>query len=148
VRRAELAVFPRRPGDLTLTLGGDPPAGRIAVEAGLEHELLAIFTLSGVSAGHTFAREDLGDLAGAGQLAWLDRLETEHDNLWAAMSWLAGHGPLEQAVHLITVAWRFWWLRSHPAELARLGDDLVAGSKDLPPCQRAGRWPSPWPSPP
>ena len=44
------------------------------------------------------------DLAEPGQLAWLDRLEIEHDNRWAAMSWLAGHGPLEQAVHLIQ-AW-------------------------------------------
>jgi predicted ATPase len=77
------------------------------------------------------------DLTGAGQLAWLDRLETEHDNLWAAMSWLAGHGPLEQAVHLSLVTWRYWWLRGHAAELARLGDDFVAGSKDLPPDQHA-----------
>jgi predicted ATPase len=77
------------------------------------------------------------DLAGPGQLTWLDRLETEHDNLWAAMSWLAGHGPLEQAVHLSTVTWRFWWLRGNAAELARLGDDFVAGSEDLPPIQRA-----------
>jgi predicted ATPase len=77
------------------------------------------------------------DLAGPGQLAWLDRLETEHDNLWAAMSWLAGHGPLEQAVHLSMVTWRFWWLRGHTAELARLGDDFADGSKDLPPYQHA-----------
>jgi predicted ATPase len=77
------------------------------------------------------------DVTGAGQLAWLDRLETEHDNLWAAMSWLAGHGPLEQAVHLSTVTWRFWWLRGHTAEYARVGDDFVAGSKDLPPYQQA-----------
>jgi predicted ATPase len=77
------------------------------------------------------------DLAGPGQLAWLDRLETEHDNLWAAMSWLAGHGPLEQAVHLSTVTWRFWWLRGHAAEYARLGDDFVAGSKDMPPYRHA-----------
>src|SRR5215469_8870801 len=77
------------------------------------------------------------DLTGAGQLAWLDRLEADHDNLWAAMSWLAGHGPLEQAVHLITVTNRYWWLRGHAAELARPGDDIVAGSKDLPPGQHA-----------
>jgi predicted ATPase len=77
------------------------------------------------------------DLAGAGQLAWLDRLETDHDNLWATMSWLAGHGPLEQAVHLSLVTLRFWWLRGHAAELARLGDDIVAGSHDLPPFQHA-----------
>jgi predicted ATPase len=77
------------------------------------------------------------DLTGPGQLAWMDRLEAEHDNLWAAMSWLAGHGPLEQAVHLSMVTERFWWLRGHAAEYARLGDDLVAGSKDLPPYQHA-----------
>ncbi len=77
------------------------------------------------------------DLAGPGQLAWLDRLETEHDNLWAAVSWLVDHGPLEQAVHLIVVTWRFWWLHGHAAELARPGDDFVAGSQDLPPVQHA-----------
>jgi predicted ATPase len=77
------------------------------------------------------------DLTGAGQLAWLDRLETEHDNLWAAMYWLAGHGPLEQAVHLSQVTWRFWWLRGHAAEYGRLVDDFVAGSKDMPARQHA-----------
>jgi len=77
------------------------------------------------------------DLAGPGQLAWLDRLEAEHDNLFAAISWLAGHGPLEQAVHLSLVTGRYWLLRGHAAELARPGDDIVAGSKDLPPGQRA-----------
>jgi len=77
------------------------------------------------------------DLAGTGQLAWLDRLETEHDNLWAALSWLAGHGPPEQAVHLSLVTWRYWWLRGHAAEYARLADDFVAGSKDMPPDQHA-----------
>jgi predicted ATPase len=77
------------------------------------------------------------ELAGPGQLAWLDRLDTEHDNLLATMSWLADHGPLEQAVRLSLVTWRFWWLRGHAAELARLGDDFVAGSQDLPPLPHA-----------
>jgi hypothetical protein len=77
------------------------------------------------------------DLAGAAQLAWLCRLETEHDNAWAAMSWLVGQGHIDQATHLFLMTWRFWWLRGHLAELARLGDEIVAGSEDLPPYQRA-----------
>jgi predicted ATPase len=77
------------------------------------------------------------ELAGPGQVAWLDRLETEHDNLWAAMSWLVDHGPLDQAVHLSQVTSRFWWLRGHVAEYARLGDDFAAGTKDMSPYQQA-----------
>ena len=77
------------------------------------------------------------ELAGPGQLAWLGRLETEHDDVWGAMSWLVDQGHLDQATHLFLVTWRFWWLRGHVAEFARLGDEIVAGSEDLPPYQRA-----------
>jgi predicted ATPase len=84
-----------------------------------------------------YAEPAAADLAGPGQLAWLDRLETEHDNLWAAMSWLVDHGPIEQAVHLFLVTWRFWWLRGHLAELSRLGDGMAAGGAHLPPYQHA-----------
>jgi tetratricopeptide (TPR) repeat protein len=85
----------------------------------------------------TLTEPATADLAGPGQLAWLDRLETEHDNLWAAPSWLVDHGPLEEAVHLIVVTWRFWWLRGHAAELARPGDDFAAGSEGMRPYQHA-----------
>ena len=77
------------------------------------------------------------ELAGPGRLPWLGRLETEHDNLLAAMSWLVDQGHLDQATHLFLMSWRFWWVRGHLAELARPGDELVAGSEDLPPYQRA-----------
>jgi predicted ATPase len=77
------------------------------------------------------------DLAGSGQLAWLRRLETEHDNAWAAMSWLVDQGHLDQAVHLFLMTWRFWWLRGHLAEFARLGDEIAAGSENAPPYQWA-----------
>src|SRR5262249_9519008 len=53
------------------------------------------------------------------------------------ISWLADHGPLEQAVHLSLVTWRFWTLRGHAAEYARLVDGFVADSQDLPPGQHA-----------
>jgi predicted ATPase len=83
------------------------------------------------------AEPSKAELAGPGQLPWVGRLETEHDNLWAAMSWLVDQGHLDQATHLFLMTWRFWWLRGHLAELARLGDEIVAGSEDLPPYQRA-----------
>jgi predicted ATPase len=77
------------------------------------------------------------ELAGSGQLAWLGRLETEHGNVRAAMFWLADQGHIDQATHMFLMTWRFWWLHGHLAEFARLGDEIVAGSRDLPPYQRA-----------
>jgi predicted ATPase len=77
------------------------------------------------------------ELAGPGQLVWLDRLEAEHDDLLAAMSWLVDHGPPEQALRLFSATWRFWWLRGHAAEFARLEEQIVASSEQLPPHQRA-----------
>ena len=53
------------------------------------------------------------------------------------MSWLVDQDHLDQAIHLFLMSWRFWWLRGHLAELARPGDEFVAGSADLPPDQGA-----------
>ena len=53
------------------------------------------------------------------------------------MAWLVDQAHLDQAAHLFLMTWRFWWLRGHLAELARQGDEIVAGSEDLPPYQRA-----------
>ena len=83
------------------------------------------------------AESAAAELAGPGQLAWLDRLEAEHDDLLAAMSWLVDQDPPERALRLFWVTWKFWWLRGHIAELARLGDDVAASSERLPPHQRA-----------
>ena len=60
------------------------------------------------------AEDELGD---PGQLAWVERLEARHDNLRAALSWLVDTGQMGQAVQLIWVTWRFWWLRGHADEL-------------------------------
>ena len=76
------------------------------------------------------------ELQGPGQLAWLDRLETEHGNLGAAMSWLAEQDQIEPAIHLSWATWRFWWLHGHAEELASYGD-IPAKSEHLPPQQRA-----------
>ena len=53
------------------------------------------------------------------------------------MSWLVDQGPPEQALHLFSATWRFWWLRGHAAEFAPLGEQIAASSERLPPQQRA-----------
>jgi len=77
------------------------------------------------------------ELRGPGQLGWLDRLETEHGNVRAALSWLVGTGQLWPAVRLLSVGWRFWWLHGHGAEFARHMEEIVASSEHLPPHGRA-----------
>ncbi len=76
------------------------------------------------------------ELQGPGQLAWLDRLETEHGNLSAAMSWLVEQDQLEPAIQLSWATWRFWWLHGHAEELASYVD-ILTKSEHLPPQQRA-----------
>ncbi len=80
------------------------------------------------------AEDELGD---PGQLAWVERLEARHDNLRAALSWLVDTGQMGQAVQLIWVTWRFWWLRGHADELTPYLGKIVANSDGLDPHQRA-----------
>jgi len=47
---------------------------------------------------------------------WLDRLEREHDNLRAALDWLAGAGERERVLRLAGALARFWGMRGHLAE--------------------------------
>jgi predicted ATPase len=82
------------------------------------------------------AEPTAAEMQGRGQLGWLDRLEAEHDNLWAAMSWLVD-GDIESAVRLFWVTWRFWWLHGHPAELAGFEEKFAVGSEHLPPSRHA-----------
>jgi predicted ATPase len=77
------------------------------------------------------------ELHGAGQLAWLNRLEIRRDNLSAALSWLVEHDHPETALDLVWATWRFWWLHGHAEELARHVDQILAHSEGLPLQQRA-----------
>ena len=56
------------------------------------------------------------ELQGAGQLAWLDRLEQEHDNLRAALRWALERGATETAVRLAGALHWFWFMRGHFSE--------------------------------
>lgn len=55
------------------------------------------------------------ELWGAEQVAWLERLEGERDNLRSALAWSLDH-DVELALLLAGALWRFWELRGHYSE--------------------------------
>ncbi len=50
------------------------------------------------------------------QLEWLDRLETEHDNLRAALRWSLGGGDVQAGLRAAGALEQFWWHRAHMVE--------------------------------
>ena len=55
------------------------------------------------------------ELVGPRQRHWLDRLETEHDNVRAALDWAAARHP-EAGLRIVAALPRFWLARGHPTE--------------------------------
>jgi predicted ATPase/class 3 adenylate cyclase/Tfp pilus assembly protein PilF len=95
-------------------------------------QLVASGELAQVKENHAAWFVDLAiaaepQLPGPSAVSWLDRLETDHDNLRAALDWLGGQGDGERAVTLAAALWRFWWLRGHISEgRTRLESALTA----------------------
>ena len=50
------------------------------------------------------------------QVKWLDRLETEHDNLRAALVWCRIEADAESGLKLAGALWRFWYVRGYFTE--------------------------------
>jgi predicted ATPase len=73
------------------------------------------------------------ELTGAEQGAWLDRLETEHDNLRAALATLEAAGDRAGGLRLAGGLWRFWWIRGHLSEGRRWLERAVAGGEGVEP---------------
>lgn len=72
------------------------------------------------------------------QVAWLERLEREHDNLRAAMRWLQGRGESGQVAALGWALWLFWGIRAHFAEgRGWMEQALSAEGSDMPASARA-----------
>ena len=71
------------------------------------------------------------ELGGEGQLAWLRRLEPEAGNLSAALSWLMDQERLDEAIAFIWGTWRFWFLRGHVDDVARLAEKFLARSGEM-----------------
>src|SRR5262249_31844566 len=83
------------------------------------------------------AEEAEAHLRGADEATWLDRVETEHDNLRAALAWcFADLQGVEAGLRLSGALWRFWLVRGYVAEgreqlrkaLERRGGSRTAGA--------------------
>ena len=63
------------------------------------------------------AQEEERASRGPLQRVWLDRLETEHDNIRAALSWsLTSQGDTEMGLQLTGALSHFWYVREHHSE--------------------------------
>jgi predicted ATPase/class 3 adenylate cyclase/DNA-binding CsgD family transcriptional regulator len=84
------------------------------------------------------AEQAAGGLDGSDQKAWLERLETELDNLRAALEWCRwtdeGAGP---GLRLAIALRRFWENRAYFAEGRAWLDGLIAARGVVPPALRA-----------
>jgi predicted ATPase/class 3 adenylate cyclase/Tfp pilus assembly protein PilF len=64
----------------------------------------------------TLAEEAHPELLGANQLQWLEKLEAEHDNMRAALSWALERKEAEVALRLGGALWWFWSVRGYYSE--------------------------------
>ena len=101
-------------------------------EAGETLERHAAFFLA-------LAEEAEPELAGTQQGLWVDRLEREHDNLRAALSWVLEREEGELGLRFGGALWRFWHARGYISEgLGWLESVLASGGpRATPPRMKA-----------
>jgi predicted ATPase/serine/threonine protein kinase/Tfp pilus assembly protein PilF len=68
-------------------------------------------------------------LTGPEQVVWLERLESEHNNLRAALRWALETGEREIGLRLAGTLWRFWEVRGHQSEGRDWLISLLEGSE-------------------
>jgi predicted ATPase/class 3 adenylate cyclase len=68
----------------------------------------------------------LAEQQGPEETAWLERLDLEHDNMRAALSWMLESEDAEPELRLSGALWRFWWMRGHYSEGRRWLEEALA----------------------
>ena len=71
------------------------------------------------------------ELRGPGQVAWMQRLEQEHDNLRTAMAWALSSEDYGTAALLGWALWPFWFYRGYHREGRGLMERVLAGGSEL-----------------
>jgi predicted ATPase/class 3 adenylate cyclase len=72
------------------------------------------------------ARAAAIELSGADQRRWVERLEREHDNMRAALTWATEAPAPQVALGLAFSLWRFWQKRGHLLEARRRLEEIGA----------------------
>ena len=75
---------------------------------------------------------------GGEQGFWWARLDADHDNLRAALSWAASSGEIETELRLTNALYYFWIVRGYLAEGTRWLEGVIARSGAAPDALRAG----------
>ena len=90
-------------------------------------------------AGHYLALAEAAEprIKGSDQVEWLDRLETENDNLRAAISRSAEAEDSETAARIGWAIAMYWVMRARHSEGRRLMEQALARATDAPPGVRA-----------
>jgi predicted ATPase/class 3 adenylate cyclase/Tfp pilus assembly protein PilF len=76
-------------------------------------------------------------LRGAAQLEWRERLEAEHDNLRAALSWSLGGRDADLGLRLAGMLSWFWIVGGHLSEGRRWLEEALMKGREAPPRARA-----------
>ncbi len=85
------------------------------------------------------AQEAAAALDGPEAIAWLARLDTEHDNLRAALRWALDRGDRVTALRLAGALWRFWAQHGHLSEGRRWFREAFALPGDAGPAAPAAQ---------
>jgi predicted ATPase/transcriptional regulator with XRE-family HTH domain len=72
------------------------------------------------------------EMKGPQQLAWLDRLELEHNNLRAVLGSALDAGDAETALELAGTLWRFWLTHGHLTEGRKWLTEALEHAEDAP----------------
>ena len=72
------------------------------------------------------------ELTGPCQATWFERLEAEHANLRAAITWSLTDGPPDTSLRFVGPLWRFWRVRGHVGEARTWTEEALTRADERP----------------